>query len=220
MKKRTVKGRYEMDEDRKREMERSSVGRPHKVYIKGKEPVWDNVRMLKEEWDLVPGIAAKDKSEAIRFAVRLVYGNGEQRVKWINDQIGELKLEQEIADRRFQWKIEVLSSERADIQWRAGIFDGVRRDYPMVAFTMMMEDYFRTRNFPDRKRYTLTWGITCDIEKVYQEREDMMYQHRDKQTQGWESRYNVKKGTHGYKEDEIIIDMINRRMGDKPTDAK
>lgn len=209
-----------MDEDRKREMERSSVGRPHKVYIKGKEPVWDNVRMLKEEWDLVPGIAAKDKSEAIRFAVRLVYGNGEQRVKWINDQIGDLKLEKQLEDMRFQRRLEVLSAERADIEWRAGIFDGVRRDYPMVAFTMMMEDYFRTRNFPDRKRYTLTWGITCDIEKVYQEREDMMYQHRDKQTQGWESRYNVKKGVHGNREDDIIIDMINRRMGDKPTDAK
>ena len=201
-----------MDEDKERDMEKRRVGRPVKVYIKGKEPVQKNLTMAKEEWDYTPGITIKDKGESIRFAVRLMYGNGKQRVKWINDQIMDLKLEQEIADKRFQRRLEVLMSERADIEWRAGIFDGVRRDYPMVAFTMMMEDYFRTRNFPDRKRYTLTWGITCDIEKVYQEREDMMYQHRDKQTQGWESRYNVKKGVHGNREDDIIIDMINGRM--------
>lgn len=204
-----------MNEGKEIDMEKRSVGRPQKVYIKGKEPIRNWVTMLKEEWDFTPGIAAKDKSEAIRFAVRLMYGNGQQRVQWINDQIADLKLEQEIADKRFQRRLEVLLSERADIEWRTQMFDRVRRDYPMVAFTMMMEEYFKTRRFPDRKYYTMIWGITCDIDKVYEDREDMMYQYNDKQTAGWESKYNVKKGIHGKREDDLILDMIHRREGSR-----
>ncbi len=204
-----------MDGDRKREMEKSSVGRPHKVYIKGKEPVWGNVRMLKEEWDFTPGATGKEKSESIRFAVRLLYGDGKLRLQWINDQIQDLKLEQESADKRFQRRLEVLSAERELVNSMSETFAKVRRDYPMFAFRKMMEKSFNDNIYPDPKYYSIVWGITCDIDKVNQDRQDMRYEFDYKRTQGWESKYNVKKGPHGKREDEIeleMIEMINKGM--------
>ena len=212
-----------MDEDKKGEMGKSSVGRPHKVYIKGKEPVWNWVKMLKEEWDFTPGATSKEKGESIRFAVKLFYGDGKLRLQWINDQIQDLKLEQESADKRFQRRLEVLTTEKALINSMSETFAKVRRDYPMFAFRKMMEKSFNESRSPDPKYYSIIWGITCDIDRVNQDRQDMRYEFELKQTQGWESRYNVKKGPHGKREDEIVlemIEMINNGLGDKSAEAK
>ena len=209
-----------MDEDKKGEMGKSSVGRPHKVYIKGKEPVWGNVRMLNEEWDFTPGATGKEKSESIRFAVRLLYGDGKLRLQWINDQIQDLKLEQESADKRFQRRLEVLTTEKALINSMSETFAKVRRDYPMFAFRKMMEKSFNESRSPDPKYYSIIWGITCDIDKVNQDREDMRFQLYDKETEGWESKYNVKKGPHGKRGDDLKLDMVNEWLGDQPAEAK
>ena len=212
-----------MDENKENKMEKRSVGRPMKVYIKGKEPVWNPVKMLKEEWDFTPGATSKEKGESIRFAVRLFYGDGKLRLQWINDQIQDLKLEKQIDDLRFQRRLEVLSAERALVNSMSETFAKVRRDYPMFAFMRMMEKSFNESRSPDPKYYSIIWGITCDIDRVNQDRQDMRYEFELKQTQGWESRYNVKKGPHGKREDEIVlemIEMINNGLGDKSAEAK
>ena len=40
-----------MDDSKERYMEKRRLGRPQKVYIKGKEPVQNHLTMSKEEWD-------------------------------------------------------------------------------------------------------------------------------------------------------------------------
>ena len=212
-----------MDEDNENKMGKRSVGRPMKVYIKGKEPVQKPITMAKEEWDFTPGVTNKEKGESIRFAARLFYGDGKLRLQWINDQILDLKLEQESADKRFQRRLEVLSAERALVNSMSETFAKVRRDYPMFAFRKMMEKSFDESRSPDPKYYSIIWGITCDIDRVNQDRQDMRYEFEFKQIQGWESKYNVKKGPHGKREDEIVlkmIEMINNGLGDKSAEAK
>ena len=204
-----------MDTDREKRMEKRSVGRPMKAYIKGKEPVWNWVKMAKEEWDFTPGATNKEKSESIRFAVKLLYGDGKMRLLMINEQIEQLKFEKQLDDLKFQRRLEVLMEERARVNTMSETFARVRRDYPAFAFWKMMEKSFSESRPPDPKYYSIVWGITCDIEKVLQDREDMRFQFFDKETAGWESKYNVKKGPHGKREDEIVLEMINKGMKDR-----
>jgi hypothetical protein len=211
-----------MDENDRKEsdVENRKAGRPMKVYIKGKEPVRNWLTMAKEEWDFTPGVSPSEKGESIRFAARLLYGDGKLRLQWINDQIQDLKLEKQIDDLRFQRRLEVLSAERALVNSMSETFAKVRRDYPMFAFMRMMEKSFNESRSPDPKYYSIIWGITCDIDKVNQDREDMRFQLYDKETEGWESKYNVKKGPHGKRGDDLKLDMVNEWLGDQPAEAK
>ena len=209
-----------MDGKRERDRETNRMGRPKKVYIKGKEPVWNWVKMTKEEWDFTPGAPGPEKSESIRFAVRLLYGDGKLRLQWINEQIDELKFEKQLDDLKFQRRLEVLMEERARVNTISDTFARVRRDYPAFAFWKMMEESFRESRPPDPKLYTIRWGITCDIDKVLQDREDMRFQFFNKETAGWESKYNVKKGPHGKRVDEIVLEMINKEPENNPKEAK
>ena len=208
-----------MDGDKESDVGNCKAGRPMKVYIKGKEPVRNWLTMAKEEWDFTPGVSPSEKGESIRFAVRLLYGDGKLRLQWINDQIQDLKLEKQMEDMRFQRRLEVLSAERALVNSMSETFAKVRRDYPMFAFRKMMEKSFNDNIYPNPQYYSIVWGITCDIDKVNQDRQDMRFEFYDKQTQGWESKYNVKKGPHGKQEDDLVLEMINKGLGDRLTGA-
>ena len=209
-----------MDADREKRMEKRSVGRPMKVYIKGKEPIQKPITMAKEEWDFTPGATNKEKSESLRFAARLLYGDGKMRLLMINEQIEQLNFEKQLDDLKFQRRLEVLMEERARVNTISDTFARVRRDYPAFAFWKMMEESFRESRPPDPKLYTIRWGITCDIDKVLQDREDMRFQFFNKETAGWESKYNVKKGPHGKRVDEIVLEMINKEPENNPKEAK
>lgn len=221
-----------------KETKRRRVGRPQKAYIKGKEPVRNWLSMQKEEWDFTPGETPADKGESIRFVVRLIYGDGRAMLQWIDEQISalnsekqindikfekqldELKFEKQLDDLRFKKSLEVLMEKRAMVNTMSETFARVRRDYPAFAFKKMIETSINESRSPDPKYYLIIWGITCDIEKVLQDREDLRFQFYDKETAGWESKYNVKKGPHGKREDELLQEMVNKELENNPKETK